>query len=296
MAQETSITLTRLGMDPDTLEAGQQQVWRLVIQAQAEGTIPAEIFVHRVGMAGALLEGDIFECVASVSQMHELPRLGGAVSPDSQLPFYRSNQLELVLRTPEEVERVWKLIREDVALLVRNWAAMERLLAVEIVRAKEDVVEKLSTTMKPPEVISLSYHPAGTATLSSGVQGLVDPNPSVRGWLPASEAPSGWQVPGGALFFYNVTKDDALKNRFPLPEPVAGHLLTRNGILLPHGVTHLITRDTIWWLKFAPAAIPGYSRLSGQPQDGNAPWPLDYVDALNPGQLPVLLKLSVFGS
>lgn len=126
----------------------------------------------------------------------------------------------------------------------------------------------------------------------ASVQGITTPNSLLPGWLPVSSA-VGITVPGGAFLFYNIAADPALAAVWPPTPPLSGSQLYRNGVLLPYGVTHIFTPDTIWWLNFNPAVLPEYVRVGGV-NDGNAPWPLDYVNSVNPGAVSPQIRISIF--
>ena len=69
---------------------------------------------------------------------------------------------------------------------------------------------------------------------------------------------------------------------FRSPSPASSNQMFLNGFLLPYGVVYTITQNTIWWLDFDPSSIVRPA-LVGMTQQGNAPWPADYVNADNPG-------------
>jgi hypothetical protein len=139
------------------------------------------------------------------------------------------------------------------------------------------------------------YASAPTVVFSSQ-QGLINPDSSQSGWLPVASRPFGYAVPAGAVFFYNIARDPGLAAIWPPVAPYSGSILMRNGITMPYGVTHVFTKDTVYWLDFDPATVAGYERKSPEVQDGNAPWPTNYVSRDNPGSPPPILALTIFSS
>lgn len=277
---------------------GAQSSWPL--EVRAIGTdIPDEIFVWQIGQgpstnSGDPESGDRFSCVASLPQMHEIPRTTGrTLSSEWGIPYYRSNFMRVICRNPAEVEDVWAVVQQHAQALVENWNASWVLKGSSQVTINEDTINP-EPFVNPPTLLYLEYRPAGNATLNGDVPGIEDPDPSLPGWLPVSLANPSWIVPPGAVFFYNLEKDDNLKSRWPLSEPFSGHQLHRNGLLLPHGITHVIDEHAIWWLEFSPSNLPGYAHIDGQEDDGASPWPVDYVNASNPGSVSPRITLQIF--
>lgn len=291
---QAKLTLFRFVVPQHMLLGEQQTAFPLTIRAEGLD-IPSEIFVYRVGKTGDPFTGDAFSCIASVSQLYELPaRQSQTLTTNQQIPFYRTSQAEFILRSQAEVDEVWRIVQEDVLALIQNFNLSFTLQGTEVVEVTQDATSDSTFIMNPPIETQLAYRPAGHATITDeGVQDVDTPNNSITGWLPASAAPSTWDRPPTGKFFYNIAADAGLQEVWPLRDPQSGNQLFRNGILLMYGVTHVFTKDTIWWLDFDPTTIPQYQR-AGSVQDGNAPWPKDYVDQNNPGATPVLLYLVAF--
>ena len=286
------IRLTRFALPTDgaKIRAG----WPLSILA--EGTdIPSEVFVYKAIPAGSALAGDQFEAVASIPQLYELPRLQGvSVTNKTAIPFYRAAQADFSCRSPEEVEEVWTMILADIEMLVRDWNASANLASI----SQTDVTAEASTDVQlntiMPTRFALSYHPAGDYSVVEDQPVISNPSLELSGWLPVSAAPASWPKPSNARFFYNMGQDSELAPHWPPIEPYSGHQFYRNGLLLPHNVVYKITKDALWWLNFNPDNVPGYVRIGDQAQDGNAPWPLDYVNRSNPGSVSPALTLMLF--
>jgi hypothetical protein len=290
---QAQVQLTRFQADPGALP-GQRQGYPITIQASGTN-IPSEIFVYRVGKLGDAFPGDQFSCVASVVQLDEIPAIKAVtLTREVQIPFYRTSQMELICRTAAEADQVWNIVQEDVAALVANYELAYCLKGNVTATISNGTISTSTNDMTPPTRIQLEYQPAGTATYVSSVQGITSPDISLPGWLPVSQAFSGWSVPPGALFFYNIAQDANLQSIWPLPQPYSGQELYRNGVLLPYGIVYVIDQNTIWWLNFDPTTIPNYARIAGQVADGNAPWPTDYVSPASPGAVSSQIILMAF--
>jgi hypothetical protein len=290
----------------------QPHVWPLRVVAVATGRDSA-IFVYRAGEADV---GDVFECVASVAQMDELPKAGAAkLEENLQIPFFRKNELIFNCRSIVERAQLWKKIQAHVQLLVDNLNASENLISTP------DIVHIESTQAGEPAVTSnaftLSALPVGDVDVDSGDQTIVYPPTapeldtfyeataelfgsgvpqvsnsfgySTSGWLPIAMLPADkitQAAPAGAKFWINLAFYPKLRARLASARPYDRHFLVLNGATLPYGVVYKITDDAIYWLDFPPASVPGF------PTAGNAPWPLNYSDLENIGT-PMLLQLTL---
>lgn len=133
------ITLTRYGGDMSQLPESLRHSWPLTLHAVGVG-MEGEIFVFHAGKAEDVIEGDRFECVASLSQMLELPKN----KPATGLPFYRLNQLDMICRTAVEAEETYQKIKKDVEALVDNLNAAALLLPVETVEIGSESTASIS--------------------------------------------------------------------------------------------------------------------------------------------------------
>jgi len=306
-----TIKLTRFGSNGDVSTPFAQHNWPLVVQATSTDEMPAEVFVF-ARRAGALDpdQGDQFENVASA---HDIFEIGTTQASNPELeqstPFYRTSQIRLFLRSPEEVEQVWTAIKEDVVDLVRNLELERSLLAVEqfqvsgVSGQSSLVVTDTATFSEQADqvLLTLDYRPAGLAAVdASNNQTIITANAALTGWLPISEAPGSLVVPAGAKFFYNTAVETAIASELPLLEPGNIHFLTLNGVKLTHGTTFHINSTGIFWLTFDPVTTGGDLFLDDevlmveQGQQGNAPWPLDYVDRNSPGATAPEYELLLF--
>lgn len=301
----TSIQLTKT--EPSA-GAEQPHVWPLRVAAVATGGDSA-IFVYRAGEANL---GDLFECVASVAQMDELPKAGAAkLEENLQIPFFRKNEVVFNCRSVVERAQLWEKIQAHVQMLVDN------LNATQSEFGNPDVVQIQSQPVTAPAAVvntfTLSPLPVGTVDVDSGDQTIVYPPTapeldtfyedtaslfgtgipqvsnsfgySTSGWLPIAALPADKitePVPTSAKFWINLAFYPKLRARLASAAPYDRHFLVLNGTTLPYGVAYRITADTIYWLDFPPASVPGF------PTAGNAPWAPDYVDLENVGTATLL--------
>ncbi len=290
-----NIKLTRFVPDQSQLPPALQTSWPVSILAQGVGMDDA-VFVYQVGKTDDPIAGDKFQCVASVNQLYEIPKNQGvSLTVETGIPYYRSNVLQFVSRSAEEAERIWHDVIAEVDLLVANLNAATSMQATDFAQIDGNGFS-ISTinSMNPPVQIQLTSLPAGLAAVQSGIQVITTPDPSLMGWLPVSAISPSIAIPANAAFFYNLALDPNLARVWPPLSPLDGNALHRNGISMPYGIVWVLTRDTVWWLKFDPTTIPGYQRTSPGSNDGNAPWPMDLVNLSNPGAVPNILTLTLF--
>lgn len=276
-------------------DGSQLIAWPLRVEAIGID-MPSEVFVYQMVSSEDPVPGDVYSCMASVTQLQELP-VGARLPTDGsyQIPFYRRSSMEVFCDHPDDVAKVWEYIQVRAAELVKALKQMDFLYAAE-----EAVVTPDGTTLQKPMLapinLSLSYHPAGTAVVGPP-QDITPADATIKGWLPISAYTSG-DAPNGSRFFYNWEQDanfSAAMDRVN-PEKLEDSLqLFYNGLLLPWGRVWKANTKTIFWLDFVTTDIGGLDEANA-PADtfGDAPWPTDYIDQENPGSVSPSLKLTVF--
>jgi hypothetical protein len=151
-------------------------------------------------------------------------------------------------------------------------------VAVPVLRATPD--GKVFVTPRFVDALDRHTHycfrlvcaPAGSTSPPppGGRHVITDPDPSLRGWLPADHASFLGKAPPGAVFGYNLAAEPALQHAWP-PQPIdQAYLEWDRGLdatvgatgvpLGPHGLC-LLDRHGIWWLSDC---------------HGDVPWPTDY--------------------
>lgn len=113
-----------------------QSSWPLRVTAiSSDPRLSSAIFVYHASMKDDPYEGDIFEAVASVSQMLELPEEAGIAEDcnGKKIPYYRLSKLEFFCHSAWEMEDLWQKIQGDTNDLVRNFYAFNRMQPAESV-------------------------------------------------------------------------------------------------------------------------------------------------------------------
>lgn len=130
---QNTITLTR--ETPDEFAGFNQHAWFMKVTADSTiNGLESEIFVYHASQDEDPYECNIFECVASVTQMYEIPKTAPVVVSESMgIPFFRSRVLEFFFQNQEEMEDTWLKIQTDVQDLIDNYRAKENLTIQEIV-------------------------------------------------------------------------------------------------------------------------------------------------------------------
>lgn len=284
---EAEIKLTRYISDKHDIGFPNQSAWPLVVRA--EGTnIPSEIFVHQITQEGDLYQGDIFRCIASVNDLYEIPkdRIVSSEGTD-QVPYYRTEMIQFFCRNPQEVETLWERVKSQTADLIRNYNSFHRLKNIDEVTISEGSVIDTTITTDMQTLINLDFKPAGEPDIVSGEVVINNPDPELTGWLPVSEAPTNYNVPAGARFFYNIDKNPALKELFPVKTPRNVHLMHYEGVKLPYGIVYRITENTIYWMDFNTGDV-------AFPNNQNVPWGQDFIDRNNPGTFIPQISILIF--
>lgn len=128
-----AIDLQRSGLEVQ--EVNNQQCWPLeVVATSSEAGLSSKIFVYHANLDDDAYQGDIFECVASVQQMLDLPE-DAAVQENGEyvVPYYRTDRMVADTRHPDDAETLWADVQEDVEDLLKNWRASQALSTLETV-------------------------------------------------------------------------------------------------------------------------------------------------------------------
>lgn len=131
---ESMIRLTRESLTEDITSASPQHVWPLKITATSlDEAVSSAIFVLHAAAGDDLYCGDVFEAVASVSQMEDLPENNPGYDVDGSFcPYYRKNAITFIARSYSEAEELWDSIVEDVDDLTRNMKALADTQQIEV--------------------------------------------------------------------------------------------------------------------------------------------------------------------
>jgi hypothetical protein len=102
--------------------AAEATAWPVTIVAEAiDPSYDPAIFVYHASCGDDSYEGDVFECVASVQQLAELPKDAATKEADLLIPYYRTVTMTHNTTSPEAALELWEAIKEDVEDLEGNW-------------------------------------------------------------------------------------------------------------------------------------------------------------------------------
>lgn len=114
------ITLERVDQLPDpTVSDAHAQTFGMTLTVTAAYDMPAEVFVkQRLSPDGTQ---DIFAAVASAEQLEDLP----VNEPGTDTSYFRVSSISVRAMNPAVLDDVYRLIREEIQLLVRNLDALD---------------------------------------------------------------------------------------------------------------------------------------------------------------------------
>jgi len=251
--------------------------YSLVVRAKGTN-VPSEIFIYHAINAENPYSGDVFEAVATPSQMEELPINKPFIDPinNESVPFYRRNQLELYFRSLSDLHEFWEELQVEVNELIENYKIMEELVSTRVATLTGGRITK-SDLVETPSSLSTLYTDPATCVDLDPEYNIVTPDPGMFGWLPVSETNSP-NAPKNARLFYNIDKHFTIKQVWEvgLKKPHGLHSLDINGYKYSqgeHGI-YTINQDGIFWLDFDPEDFSD-DRLN-LPKPPRNPWPDDY--------------------
>jgi hypothetical protein len=136
----TGITLTRHSLDYNTTNP--YGAWFLRVTSRSyEPGLSGKIFVYRSAQEkSAYNTGDVFETVASIKQMQDIPEDCPASIEGEQVNYYRSHIFEAYFTTASEVEDAWRIIQEDTRLLINQHRVALYVENYEVVNIQGDVL------------------------------------------------------------------------------------------------------------------------------------------------------------
>ncbi len=170
---DASLTLTRFGARH---HRASRHAWPLTVQA-AGLNMPSAIFVYQMGDKEM---ADRFKCVATVSDLNELPRHQARASTRShQSPFYLRAQADLVLRSAAEADSVWQVLQQEALDLVADFNSSLKLAGVEFATITDTIQNQLFSPQAGQALVSLF---AGTPNRIKPGVGLQVLNPTTGLW------------------------------------------------------------------------------------------------------------------
>lgn len=114
------ITLTKHTVIDVLLEG--QHVWPLrIVATSSDADVSPKIFVFHAATSTDMYDGDVFEAVASVQQLQEIPEDSAGFDVNGEMcPYFRVDSLTFYARSAVEADDLWHEIVSDVDDLVRN--------------------------------------------------------------------------------------------------------------------------------------------------------------------------------
>lgn len=114
------------------LSKAEQSLWPISVQALGIN-MPSEIFVYKVVPAQDTLPGDRYQCVASATDLEEMPTASHRVERKAHngilsCPFYRTSTVTFNCHSAVEAAAFWQDVQDQVQRLVDNynqWQSME---------------------------------------------------------------------------------------------------------------------------------------------------------------------------
>lgn len=111
------------------------------------GGMDPNIFVYRREPANPVtgVQWDTFQTIASFPDMEEYPI--GTPNSETPFPYFRSDSIELDLRSVEDVDYVWQLVLTEAAHLINALDKAEQLVAIETATVGEDCADSESASI-----------------------------------------------------------------------------------------------------------------------------------------------------
>ena len=140
---------------PDSLGS-----YPLIVRASGFN-IPSEIFIYHAINSENPYSGDLFEAIATPSQIEELPLNKPFFSDTNEgVPFYRRNQLEVYFRSLDELNDFWEELKSQTNTLVKNYKVMEDMVNTKLVKLTGGSLVDTQAIEQPSSYITLYTDPA----------------------------------------------------------------------------------------------------------------------------------------
>lgn len=125
------LTLTRTKSDfqhDSHALSTEQHTWSMrIVCSSNEPGLGSAIFIMQRGDSESGFQGDTFAAIASIHQMDDL----GLVATE-EVPYYRTNTLNIDCRSAEEAENLWDIVKQDAGDLVKNHRSKSTLGSTEV--------------------------------------------------------------------------------------------------------------------------------------------------------------------
>jgi hypothetical protein len=122
-------SIQKATLEPENING--QQVWplKVTVTLTGEAVMPsAKVFVFHARMDDDPYQGDVFECVSSLTQYYEIPPDAPTYEDSNYVvPYYRKESVQINCLTAEEAVDCWEIILDDLNDLVNNFYAARTL-------------------------------------------------------------------------------------------------------------------------------------------------------------------------
>lgn len=123
------ITLTREAAE--AIDTDTAIVWPLRVTATISGSdLPPEIFVYHCGMT-AYPENDVFECIASIVQIEQLPTTRPTGDNLLIQPYYRQASVTIYCANAQQASDVWEELKIEADILASEWVRAQELSVID---------------------------------------------------------------------------------------------------------------------------------------------------------------------
>lgn len=139
-----------------------RRAWSMEVSAESDlPDLDANIFVYHAVEPEDPEESDSFSNVASLQDMNILPvdapeALSDTLRRENFIPYYRKSSVVLDFYNASDMERAWKIMKLDVASLVREYYSSRNLHETEVVSFDGDGAVQAT----PREMLALDVHTA----------------------------------------------------------------------------------------------------------------------------------------
>lgn len=127
------LTLTKEALSPEEINPEGAWFLRVTCTSDEQG-LNSKIFVYKAATPGTFYNtGDVFETVASIQQMQDIPEDEPTFAEDYTVPYYRLAVFEAYFTHPDFLNEAWSIIQEDAQLLLAQFRTAESLVDSETV-------------------------------------------------------------------------------------------------------------------------------------------------------------------
>lgn len=229
------------------------------LEVTSSQNITRNIFVKRrlYTITGGF--NDVFVAIATPEQIESL----GVLAPTADTTFFLDSKITLLENTVEYLNAVLQEILQELQNLVIDVELIQNIEQSAIYTITSGNIQVNVYDNSTLYRLPLYALPCGIPVNTNNIITISNVNPILPGWLPTS-----FNDPAGYYFKYNIATDPNLPLIFPAAiSKLSLAQIEKNGVIQNDGNV-LINATGIYWRDNA---------------FGLSPWPVDYVDPMNPG-------------